>query len=56
MVSDVLEIYFVEHVKKTEDVDDFLYKIAKYAFENGDRLRCQGIFERIIEYVDSRFL
>ena len=40
---DILEIYFVEHVKKTPDfaaVDDFFVELCGYAMANGDVNRC----------------
>jgi hypothetical protein len=42
-VVDILEIYFVEHVKKVKDhgaVDDFLIEICEYAMTNGEAGRC----------------
>jgi hypothetical protein len=39
----------MEHVKKTNDVDEFFYKLCKYAFENGDENRMEEFFERVIE-------
>jgi hypothetical protein len=43
LVVDILEIYFVEHVKKVKDfaaVDDFLVEICQYAMTNGEIGRC----------------
>lgn len=40
---DILEIYFVEHVKKVKDfaaVDDFLVELCSYAMANGEVTRC----------------
>ena len=42
MVVDILEIYYVEHVKKVAAngaVDDFFVEIIKYAIANGDIVR-----------------
>jgi hypothetical protein len=50
LVSDILEIYFIEHVKKMNDVDDFLLKQCVFAFEQGDKTRTARILEKIIEY------
>lgn len=57
MVVDILEIYFVEHVKKTKDfgaVDDYLVELCTYAMENGDTARAQGVFERIIGHTNNK--
>ena len=57
LVVDILEIYFVEHVKKVKDlgaVDDFLVQICNYAMENGDQRRAQGVFERIIGHSNNK--
>ena len=56
---DILEIYFVEHVKKVsnfEAVDDYLVKICDFAMTNGDTKRAQGVFERIIGHSNNRRL
>jgi len=41
LVVDILEIYYVEHVKKigTTAVDDYFLEIVKYAMENGELTR-----------------
>ena len=42
LVVDILEIYYVEHVKKVPKngaVDDFFIEICKYAIEKGDLIR-----------------
>jgi hypothetical protein len=36
-------------VKKTNEVDDFFYKICKYSFEHGNEARMETLFDRIIE-------
>ena len=54
---DILEIYFVEHVKKVANhaaVDDFLVEVCTFAMENGESLRCQGVFERIIGHTNNK--
>ena len=43
LVVDILEIYFVEHVKKVKDfgaVDDFFVELCAYAMEKGEARRC----------------
>jgi len=57
LVVDILEIYFVEHVKKTKDngaVDDFFVELCSFAMTNGDVNRCQGVFERIIGFTNNK--
>ena len=57
LVVDILEIYFVEHVKKVKDmaaVDDFLVQICNFAMEKGDQKRAQGVFERIIGHSNNK--
>jgi hypothetical protein len=42
LVVDILDIYFVEHVKKTSGngaVDDFFVDICRFAVEKGDSFR-----------------
>lgn len=42
-VVDILEVYFVDHVKKVaknEAVDDFFVELCKYAVDHGDVRRC----------------
>ena len=54
---DILEIYFVEHVKKVKDfgaVDDYLVELCSYAMQHGEVTRCQGVFERIIGHTNNR--
>ncbi len=54
---DILEIYFVEHVKKIAEngaVDDFFIEICKFALEKGDRQRAQGVIERIIGHTGNK--
>merc|ERR1719362_1458836 len=44
LVVDILEIYFVEHVKKIKDfgaVDDYLVELCSYAMQHGEVTRCQ---------------
>lgn len=57
LVVDILEIYFVEQVKKVKDfgaVDDYLVELCTYAMEHGESGRCQGVFERIIGYTNNK--
>lgn len=54
---DILEIYFVEHVKKVKDfgaVDDYLIEISKFAVEHGDTGRVQDVLERIIGFTNNK--
>lgn len=44
-----METYFVEHVKKTNDTDDFFYRMCKLVFENGDESRVETFFDRVVE-------
>jgi len=44
-----MEVYFQEHVKKTNDVDDFFYRMCAYVFERGDEGRTETFFDKIIE-------
>ena len=54
-MADLIETYYMEHVKKSNEVDEFFYTQAKFAFEHGDHNRMEGLFERIIEYVIVAF-
>jgi len=55
LVVDILEIYFVEHVKKVPAaVDDYFVELCAYAMEHGDKLRCQGVFERIVGHTNNK--
>ena len=54
---DILEIYFVEHVKKIPNfaaVDDFFIELCGYAIANGEVKRCQGVFERVIGHTNNK--
>ena len=56
LVVDILEIYYVEHVKKVPKngaVDDFFVEIAKFAIDKGDLTRAQGVVERIVDYTKN---
>ena len=44
-----MEIYYIEHVKKTNDVDEFFYKLCKFVFEHGDESRVETFIDRVIE-------
>jgi hypothetical protein len=48
-VADLMETYYIEHVKKTNEVDDFFYKIMKIAFEYGEESRMESLIDRVIE-------
>jgi hypothetical protein len=39
----------MEHVKKTNEIDEFFYNQCIFAFNHGDTGRMEGLFERIIE-------
>jgi hypothetical protein len=46
----LFEVYYKDHVQKSENgVDEFFYGLCKFAFENGDAIRMERLFERIIE-------
>jgi hypothetical protein len=54
---DILEVYFVEHVKKSKDyegVEPFLVEKCEFALINGEKKRAQSILERIAGYVKFR--
>lgn len=54
---DILEIYFVEHVKKVKDfgaVDDYLVELSRFAVEKGDAGRVQDVLERIIGHTNNK--
>lgn len=51
---DILEIYFVEHVKKVNDnkaVDDYFVNLCKYTLTNGEQRRAFGIMERVLGHI-----
>ncbi|TNV76589.1 hypothetical protein FGO68_gene17048 [Halteria grandinella] len=50
LVIDLLEIYYTEHAKKVNDIDDFFYKLCGFVFEHGDEARVENFFDRVIEY------
>ena len=57
LVVDILEIYFVEHVKKVANngaLDDFFVEICKFALQKGDQTRAQGVIERIIGHTGNQ--
>lgn len=35
-------------------VDDFLVEVCTFAMENGESLKCQGVFERIIGHTNNK--
>lgn len=41
LVVDILEIYYVEHIKKVGQsaVDDFFVEIVQFAIQNGELIR-----------------
>lgn len=54
---DVLDIYFVEHVKKTSGnkaVDDFLVQICQFVITNGDKLKAHQLLSRIIAHTGNQ--
>ena len=50
-MADLVEVYYLEHVKKVNEVDDYFYQILKYSFENGEQTRMESLIDRVIEYV-----
>ena len=53
---DVLDIYFVEHVKKTagdKAVDDFLVQICQFVIANGDKHKAHMLLSRIIAHTGN---
>lgn len=40
----------MEHVKKTNDVDEFFYELLKYAFEHGEQDKMEQLIDRVIEF------
>lgn len=47
---DLLDVYYVEHAKKLNDIDDFFYGLCLYVFEKGDEARVEAFFDKTIEY------
>lgn len=43
-------MYYLEHVKKINEVDEFFYDILKYSFEHGEQARMESLIDRVIEY------
>ena len=56
LVADLLETYYNEHIKKTNDVDEFFYHQCKVAFEYGEEARVEGLIDRIIEQINHDFI
>ena len=59
LVVDILEIYFVEHVKKVNDlaaVDDYFVNLCKFALENGESVRSYNLMERIVGHTGNKRL
>ena len=50
LVADLVEVYYLEHVKKINEVDEFFYEILKYSFEHGEQARMESLIDRVIEY------
>eukprot|EP00347_Sterkiella_histriomuscorum_P016317 403353649 len=50
LLADLLETYYMEHVKKVNEVDDFFYEQLQFAFEHGDHSRMENLIERVIEF------
>jgi len=48
-VADLVEVYYLEHVKKINEVDEFFYDLLKYSFENGEQARMESLIDRVIE-------
>lgn len=54
---DVLDIYFVEHVKKAkgdDGVDDFLVEVCQYCMDHGNIIKAQALLERVIAHTKSK--
>lgn len=54
LIVDILEIYYVEHVKKSKDkcaVDQYFFDLCKYAFAHGDQDKASKIIAVIVEFV-----
>ncbi|CDW74389.1 UNKNOWN [Stylonychia lemnae] len=54
LLADLLETYYMEHVKKTNEVDDYFYEQLIFAFEHGDNARMENLFERVIEFTRNQ--
>jgi hypothetical protein len=48
-VADLIETYYLEHVKKTNEFDDYFYNQLTYAFEKGEEARMEQLIDRVIE-------
>ncbi len=48
-MADLIECYYLEHVKKTNEADEFFYKQLQYAFEKGEETRMEQLIDRVIE-------
>ena len=49
-MADLVEVYYLEHVKKINEVDEFFYDLLKYSFEHGEQNRMESLIDRVIEY------
>lgn len=49
LVIDLMETYFQEHVKKTNDTDELFYRMCEFVFQKGDEGRVEVFFDRVIE-------
>lgn len=45
----MLETYYMEHVKKTNDIDEFFYRMCQLGFEHGTEDRMEQLLDRVIE-------
>jgi len=48
-VADLIETYYLEHVKKTNEFDEYFYNQLTYAFEKGEESRMEQLIDRVIE-------
>ena len=48
-MADLIETYYLEHVKKSNEVDEYFYKQLTYAFEHGEETRMESLIDRVIE-------
>jgi hypothetical protein len=55
-VADLVEVYYLEHVKKINEVDEFFYDLLKYSFEHGEQTRMESLIDRVIEYILSHLM
>jgi hypothetical protein len=52
-VADLVETYYLEHVKKTNEVDEFFYKLIQFSYEHGEGMRMESLVDRVIEFTKN---